>query len=220
MEHEGHPITEHGTAALQQKYDYEIQFEDTLIGDLLDHLDKTGLAATTTVILMSDHGEAFGVHTFGGQRQFFHGMTLYNEVLHVPLIIRVPGNKPRQVSDVVQLIDLAPTIAALFGVKPPASWQGRSLVPALEGTALPPLPAFSEMMPSKSWPHDARSMVSADGKHHVFHRISDSRWEVYDLEKDPNETKNLVDSAPEAKQLQQQLASWEQAMIAAAGAGK
>ena len=40
---------------------------------------------------MSDHGEAFGVHTFGGERQFFHGMTLYNEVLHVPLLFRVPG---------------------------------------------------------------------------------------------------------------------------------
>jgi hypothetical protein len=60
-------------------------------------------------------------------------------------------------------------------------------------------------------------MISADGKHHVFHRISDSRWEVYDLDSDPDEKKNIVDR-PEAKQLQQQLASWEQAMIAAGGA--
>jgi arylsulfatase A-like enzyme len=214
MPHDGHPITERGTASLVQKYDYEIAFEDSLIGDLLDHLDKTGLADKTTVILMSDHGEAFGVHTFGGERQFFHGMTLYNEVLHVPLLVRVPGNQPREVKEVVQLIDVAPTIAALFGVKAPASWQGRSLVPALEGATLPPLPAFAEMMPSKSWPHDARSMISADGKHHVFHRISDSRWEVYDLEKDPEEKTNIVDSA-EAKALQQQLASWEQSIIAA-----
>ncbi len=219
MAHDGYPITERGTASLVQKYDYEIAYEDTMIGDLLDHLDKTGLAANTTVILMSDHGEAFGVHTFGGERQFFHGMTLYNEVLHVPLLVRVPGNEPREVKDVVQLLDLAPTIAALFGVKAPASWQGRSLVPALEGTALPPQPAFAEMMPSKSWPHDARSMITADGKHHVFHRISDSRWEVYDLEKDPEEKSNVVDSAPDAKQLQQQLASWEQALLAAGVTG-
>ncbi|HEU4614284.1 MAG TPA: sulfatase-like hydrolase/transferase, partial [Kofleriaceae bacterium] len=190
MEHEGMPITERGTASLMQKYDYEIAFEDKLIGDLLDHLDKTGLAANTTVVLLSDHGEAFGVHTFGGERQFFHGMTLYNEVLHVPLMFRVPGAKPRHAPEVVQLIDLAPTIATLFGAEAPASWSGRSLVPALEGNALAPLPAFAELLPSKSWNHEARSMVSADGTRHVFHRISDSRWEIYDLEKDPEEKTN------------------------------
>jgi choline-sulfatase len=212
MEHEGMPITERGTASLIQKYDFEIAYEDKLIGDLLDHLDQTKLADNTTVILMSDHGEAFGEHTFGGERQFFHGMTLYNEVLHVPFIVRVPGNKPHEVDDVVELIDMSPTIANLFGVKPPASWQGRSLVTALEGKPLQPKPAFAEMPPSKSWAHDARSMISADGKHHVFHRISDSRWEVYDLTKDPEEKKNLIDD-PIAKPLQQQLATWEQTML-------
>jgi len=217
MEHDGMPITEHGTASLMQKYDYEIAFEDKLIGELLDHLDKTGLAANTTVVLMSDHGEAFGVHTFGGEKQFFHGMTLYNEVLHVPLMFRVHGAKPRQTTDVVQLIDLAPTIAALFGIEQPAAWSGRSLVPALEGTALAPLPAFAEMPPSKSWQHDATSMVSADGTRHVFHRISDSRWEVFDLAKDPDERTNVLDSDPRAKELQQQLAGWEQSLITEGG---
>jgi arylsulfatase A-like enzyme len=213
MTHAGFPITERGTASLIQKYDYEIAVEDRLIGELLDHLDATGLAATTTVVLMSDHGEAFGVHTFGGEKQFFHGMTLYSEVLHVPLIFRVPGVKPRQTSDVVQLIDLAPTITALFGLEQPAAWQGRSLVPALEGTALSPAPAFAEMLPSKSWNHHGTSMVSANGTRHVFHRISDSRWEIYDLVKDPEERTNILDSDPEAKQLQQQLAAWEQSLI-------
>jgi hypothetical protein len=73
------------------------------------------------------------------------------------------------------------------------------------------------MMPSKSWKHDAKSMVSADGTHHVFQRISDSRWEVYDLTKDPEERENVVDSDPAAKQLQQQLASWSQSLL---GGGK
>ena len=95
MEHEGFPITEHGTAALAQKYDYEVAFEDELIGELLDTLDTTGLAKTTTVVLMADHGEAFGVHTFAGERMFFHGQTLYRELIHVPLMFRVPGATPR-----------------------------------------------------------------------------------------------------------------------------
>jgi hypothetical protein len=56
-------------------------------------------------------------------------------------------------------------------------------------------------------------MISADGTRHVFHRISDSRWEVYDLEKDPEEKTNILASDPHAKELQQQLASWEQAVL-------
>jgi choline-sulfatase len=212
MTHQGYPITERGTAALVQKYDYEIAVEDKLIGELLDHLDTTGLAANTTVVLISDHGEAFGVHTFGGERQFFHGMTLYTEVLHVPLIFRVPGAKPRMAPEVVQLVDLAPTIAALFGIEPPASWVGRSLVPALEGNALTPMPSFAEMLPSKSWKHEGRAMVSADGTRHVFHRISDGRWEIYDLVNDPEERTNIANSDPNAKQLQQELASWAQSL--------
>ncbi len=206
--HDGYPINTRGDESLMQKYDYEVAVEDKLIGELLDHLDSTGLAKNTTVIVMSDHGEAFGTHSFGGQRQFFHGMTLYNEVLHVPFLIRVPGAKPRDVPEVVQLIDLAPTIANLFGANAPASWQGRSLVPALEGQALTPMPSFAEMPSSKSWPHEARSMISADGQYHVFHRISDSRWEVYDLAKDAEERTNILSSDPKAKDLQQQLASW------------
>ncbi len=57
---------------------------------------------------------------------YFHGMSLYSEVLHVPLMFRVPKVKPAMRDDVVELIDMAPTIAALFGVTPPASWIGRS----------------------------------------------------------------------------------------------
>jgi arylsulfatase A-like enzyme len=164
---------------------------------------------------MSDHGEAFGVHTFAGQRMFFHGQTLYNELIHVPLLVRVPGLAPRTVPDVVELVDLAPTIAELFGVTPPPSWHGRSMVPLLEGKALPPKPAFSELLPEPKWDHDAKSMVSADGKRHVFFRISDARWEIYDLEKDPDERENIVDSDPDAQKLKDELTAWMEGPLAA-----
>ncbi|MBA3455462.1 MAG: sulfatase-like hydrolase/transferase [Deltaproteobacteria bacterium] len=213
MTHDGFKITERGTEALKQKYDYEIAVTDDQVGTLLDALDRTGLAKTTTVILMSDHGEAFGTHTFAGEKMFFHGQTLYRELIHVPLIFRVPGVEPKLAKDVVELIDLAPTIAALFGVKPPASWRGRSLVPAFTGT-LPPKPAFGELLPEPKWDHDAKSMVSADGKRHVFYRISDSRWEIYDLEKDPEERTNIADSDPDAAKLKAALAAWIEGPLA------
>jgi arylsulfatase A-like enzyme len=208
MEHPGMPITEHGEASLAQKYDYEVAFDDGLIGELLDQLDKDGLAANTTVVLMADHGEAFGTHTMAGERLFFHGQSLYDELLHVPVMFRVPGQAPRQVDDVVQLIDLAPTIADLVGAPIPKSWMGRSLVPAIVGQPLPPKPAFAELLPAPEWDHDGRSMISADGSRHVFYRISDNRWEIYDLVADPQEKKNLADSDPKAKELEAELASW------------
>lgn len=215
MTHEGFEITEKGTASLAQKYDYEIAYEDGLIGQLLDQLDKTGLAANTTVVLMADHGEAFGVHTFAGERMFFHGQTLYRELIHVPLMFRVPGATPRIAHDVVQLIDMAPTIANLFGVEAPKSWVGRSLVPAIAGQPLPPKPAFSELLRAPDWDHEGKSMVTADGKRHVFFRISDSRWEIYDLDADPDEKTNLADTDPNAKAMQDELAQWIEGPLAA-----
>jgi len=213
MTHDGYPITTKGDASLMQKYDYEIAVVDQRIGEILDALDKTGLAKTTTVVVMSDHGEAFGVHKFAGGRMFFHGQTLYRELLHVPLMFRVPGVKGRTADDIVELIDLAPTIAALFGVQPPASWRGRSLVPALDGKALPQKPAFAELLPADAWKHDAKSMITGDGKRHVFYRISDSAWEIYDLEADPEEKTNIADS-PDAKQLQADMAAWIEGPLA------
>jgi arylsulfatase A-like enzyme len=215
MEHDGYPITTHGTASLLQKYDYEIAFEDGIVGQILDQLDKSGLAKNTTVILISDHGEGFGVH--GSEAGFFHGMTLYNEVLHVPFMVRVPGGKACMLDDVVQLVDLAPTIATLFGVTPPSTWQGRSLVPALACEKLPPQPAFAEMLPAPEWDHAGKSMITADGKRHVYWRSSDNRWEIYDLEADPDERKNLAESDPHAKELEQQLAAWIEGPLAAGG---
>lgn len=219
MEHKGFEITEKGSASLAQKYDYEIAFEDALVGELLDHLEKTGLAKTTTVVLMADHGEAFGVHKFAGEQMYFHGQTLYRELIHVPLMFRVPGAAPRIAHDVVQLVDLAPTITALFGVPAPASWVGRSLVPALANQPLEPRPAYSELLRAPDWDHEGKSMVTADGKRHVFFRISDSRWEIYDLDADPDEKTNLADSDPKAKELEDQLAGWIEGPLAA-GASK
>ena len=219
MEHPGYKYVEHGTASLMEKYDYEIAFDDGIIGELLDALAKDGLAANTTVVVMADHGEAFGVHSVYGQADFFHGDSLYTELTHVPLMFRVPGGKACLVDDVVQLVDLAPTVAALFGAPAPKSWIGRSLVPALSCTpgALPPKPAFAELLPAPEWDHEAKSMVTADGKRHVYYRTSDSKWEIYDLETDPDEKTNLADKDPHAKELEQQLAQWIEGPLAAGG---
>lgn len=197
-----------------EKYDYEIAFEDGLVGQLLDALDRSGLAKNTTVVLLSDHGEAFGVH--GGEAGWYHGMTLYNEILHVPLLFRVPGVPPATRDDVVQLLDVAPTIACLFNVPPPASWQGRCLAPAIAGKSLYPLPAFAELLPTNAWKREAKSIVSSDANHHAIYNITHSRWEVFDLAADPEERRNFADSGdPKVKELQSALTAWIEGPLAA-----
>lgn len=208
MEHEGWPITERGTAGLEQKYDYEIAFMDGWIGKLLDGLDEHKLSDKTMVIVIADHGEAFGVHSVAGKKMFFHGQTLYNELIHVPFMFRLPKVEHRVVSEVVQLIDMAPTIVDAVGGSAPKSWQGRSLADAFAGKPLEPRPVYAELMPAPAWDHDARAMITADGTYKVYFRKSDRLWEIYDLKKDPQETKNLADSLPNAAELKAQLTSW------------
>ena len=76
-------------------------------------------------------------------------------------------------------------------------------------------PAFGELLPEPKWDHDAKSMISADGTRHVFYRISDSRWEIYDLVADPDEKKNIADSDPNADKLNAELAAWIEGPLAA-----
>jgi choline-sulfatase len=202
------PVTEKtASGILSRKYDYEVATVDRHVGELLDAIDKDGLAKTTTVVLLSDHGEAFGVHRFAGKEMFYHGQTLYRELLHVPLMFRIPGVAPRTADDVVELLDVAPTIAELFGAARPPSWQGRSLVPALAGKPLPPRPAFAELLPCLGWKHAARSMISADGARHLFF-VFPRRYELYDLETDPDETKDVAKTDARFEELKEQLLRW------------
>jgi choline-sulfatase len=202
------PVTEKSASGiLSRKYDYEVATVDRHVGELLDALDGNGLAKTTTVVLISDHGEAFGVHRFAGKEMFYHGQTLYRELLHVPLMFRIPGVAPRTADDVVELLDVAPTIAELFGAAKPPSWQGRSLVPALAGKPLPPKPAFAELLPCLSWKHAARSMISADGARQLFF-VFPRRYELYDLEADADETKDVAKTDARLAELKEQLLRW------------
>jgi arylsulfatase A-like enzyme len=190
MEHEEFPVHTTGLQGLQDKYDAEVMFVDKYIGEVLDTLDKTGEADKTAVVIFSDHGEAFGEHRFGGERMYFHGQTLYDELLRVPLMIRVPGLKPRVVDQNVALLDLAPTLLDLVKAPRPPSMHGRSLLPLLLGEPLPPERIYAEMLPATSWNHNWRALV--DGNWKLIQKLSENTVELYDLSKDPTEQHNLA----------------------------
>lgn len=171
-------------ARIQALYDGNMAFADHLVGKILQELGSLGLSERTVVILTADHGEALFEHRFIG-----HNTQLYEESVRVPLMMRVPGVAPRKVSQVVELIDLTPTILALVGLgEGPAveEMQGRSVVPLLFGESLPPRPAFSRTL----WNKPRYSVQDRTDKF-----IWDSRTgaeELYDRSSDPREQVNLA----------------------------
>jgi arylsulfatase A-like enzyme len=195
MDHPEFPSTGSGFAAIESKYDGEVAFTDKHIGMILDALREVGLAERTIVVLMADHGEAFGEHKFGGERMFFHGETIYDELLRVPLAIRVPGLSPRVVPDPVMLIDLGPTLLDLVGQKAPVSMQGRSLLPAMLGRPLEPEPVFAELLPVPSWQHKWRA-VRLDGWL-LLDKQSEGSVELYDVARDPAQQHDLAEANPD-----------------------
>jgi arylsulfatase A-like enzyme len=187
MPHSEFPSTLAGVEGLEEKYDYEIAYDDLWVGKILAVLDETNLAKNTAVVIFGDHGEAWGEH----QRIYFHGQNLTEEQLRVPLIIAVPGKAP-VVSDLeVALIDLGPTLIDLAGLPIPSSMRGRSLVPVLEGITLPPKPVFAELLPSTATPDHDVMMVDQGKK--LVHKVTTRRFELYDLNRDPKQMRNIAD---------------------------
>jgi arylsulfatase A-like enzyme len=170
--------------AFLDPYIGEIAFADAQIGRLLDALERRGVLDRTVVVVAGDHGESLGDH---GERD--HGIFVYESVLRVPLIIRGPRIPPRRVADVVRLTDVAPTILDLLGLPSPPM-DGVSLGSLLSGrTTRVDLEAYSESLyPRRLGWSPLRAL--RDGR---FKLIDAPRPELYDLERDPFEERNIHD---------------------------
>lgn len=124
-------------------YDGGIHFIDAEIRRLLDGLAERGLMRDTLFVVTSDHGEGLGSHP-DVPNSAMHGTTLYESVLHVPLVLSHPAIAPRRVPAVTEGIDVVPTVLDLLGWPVPADLPGRSLAPALRGEQLPDRDVFAE----------------------------------------------------------------------------
>lgn len=187
-----HPEYDHGPRAMD-RYDSEISFTDHAIGRLVAGLSL--LKGPTIFILSADHGEEFREH--GGN---YHGSSLYEEQIRVPLLIGAPGLKPAVVHTPTQLVDVVPTILSMLGIRAPRSVRGSSLVPELLDRGSPDRTAFSEVHTKK--------MVRFRG----WKLINDYRrstFELYDLLTDPSERVNLIGRRPrDAARLKSLLEGW------------
>ncbi len=175
-------------------YDGEIAYADEAFGDLLDHLREWGVLDRTLIIFTSDHGEGLGEHN-----ELTHSTLAYNSTLHVPLILRIPG----QVGGVVVpqrvgTVDIAPTVLDFLGVQAPVEFQGQSLRPLIESRGAPvasfPRPQYAETLAPR-FAHDLGELRVLFARQ--FKYIHGPRPELYDLAADPREHENLISQRPE-----------------------
>jgi arylsulfatase A-like enzyme len=171
---------------------------DESIGRVLDYLDSSGLAENTLVVYTSDQGFYLGEHGWFDKR------FMYEESLRMPLVAQLPGTiEPASTSKaLVSNLDFAPTFLSLAGVDVPADMQGESLQPLLAGRT-PDDWRKSVYYHYYEYPavHMAKRHYGVRTERyklmHFYHDID--AWELYDLEKDPNELNNIYEDPAHAE---------------------
>jgi choline-sulfatase len=200
-------------------YDGEIAYADSAVARWIAFLKKAGVYDNAIIIVTGDHGEGLGEH---GEET--HGLFLYDSTLHIPLILKMPlkaaaGAQPGSVVDAqVRTTDILPTILSVTGVAAPAELNGESLLPLIGGT--------TEVGTAESTPSSSKSNRALFGETDYPLRwgwaplralrtentklIEAPRPELYDLQADPKELKNLY--APDGSRTQSmraEMAKWE-----------
>ncbi|MCG5055754.1 MAG: sulfatase-like hydrolase/transferase [Myxococcales bacterium] len=174
---------------VRAQYQAEVTYHDTMLGNFLKALEDKGRLSDTLFVITNDHGEEIGDHGRWG-----HGHSLYEELLRAPLLMHHPALfKAGQFQDVVEHVDLVPTLVDAMGLSPMKGADGMSLLPALRGEPVQwPLYAVAEFQEAK------RALRVGDWK---LIRSTGSLRELYDLANDPGETKDVSKEHPIALRL-------------------
>ena len=207
---------------LVAKYDGELAYLDDHLGKLFTRLKALNLYDNSMIIITSDHGEFFGEHDM-----WIHGYELYQEVLKVPLIIKYPASFPKQgeYSKRVSLVDIMPTLLNFLGLPLSHESQGRELfkegnrvmAEIYRGTYTEIYDLFIDRyVKNRRFRKEERlarqlKTLYLDNYKYIkeFPGISKSQDELYDIESDPAEAYNLIDTRPEkAKEMEVTLTRW------------
>lgn len=168
---------------------------DTALGEILESLKQSGKLDSTLVVILGDHGEAFGEHD-----DYVHASAIYEENVHIPLImINKHLFHDQVVHSVGGIVDIAPTILDILGLPLPKQWQGRSL--------------FSEQRPNKTFffnPWAGFLFGYREDDRKVVFNATTGKVEQYDLKADPDERTNLFNDASDRNALLQPIAGWVQ----------
>src|SRR6201993_2561421 len=169
-------------------YNAGIAYVDSIVGKLLDYLRSQGLYDNSLIAVAADHGESLGDHG-----ELTHSIFLYDSTIHVPLLLKLPGNRflGQRVNATASLVDLAPTVLEGLGQTPPPAMQGRSLLPLIGNPHPENRPSFA------TGDHSERSfgwsaLVSLRLGSKLYVRAPSP--ELYDLASDPGAKTNLYPS--------------------------
>jgi len=195
-------------AKIAALYDAEILHADEYVRRVVEELKAAGVWEDTLFVLLSDHGEELGEH--GGWE---HDQSLYEELIHVPLIVHFPdgAHAGERIEAPVSLVDLLPTVLDVIGAEPSAGCAGRSLLPLLGeggGEAGPRVTAYrwnqkKLFTPWKETRGD-ENLVVREGSWKAIWNVETDSLELYDLAVDPGETRDL--SAQERERSERLLA--------------
>lgn len=178
-------------------YDASIRAADDMVAELMEYLENAGLKENTIVVITSDHGEEFLEH--GGVR---HNRTVYEELIRIPLIVSVPGMQGGiSINSVVNQVDIMPSLLELMKIDTNAMLQGRSFVEMMKGGPAQNRVVYSDVdYPGLS----TRACIIEGGIKYLEGDTNEqlicpspAAVELYDLNEDPSELKNLIENEPE-----------------------
>lgn len=211
VDEEKRVVTPQEREELMAAYDSGIAYADDQLGRLFQMLRENGLFDNSLIIVTADHGEVFGERSL-----MEHGVSVFQDQVHVPLIVKYPGQQQRKDVEVtVSLVDLFPTVLDVIGAPAPRRLAGITLRKA-EHLASRPVYAESYALWQK-WGVEERFIdveraVYLGGLKMVL--TTKGRRELYDLAADPNETRDVAASKPEqTAQLERLLKTWQQNYI-------
>jgi len=195
-------------------YDGEIAYADSAVARWIAFLKKAGVYGNAIIIVTGDHGEGLGEH---GEET--HGLFLYDSTLHIPLILKTPGAAHRGtvIDAQVRTTDILPTVLSATGVAAPAELNGESLLPLINQSAPATRSLFGETDYPLRWGWAALRALRADNTKW----IEAPRRELYDLQADPKELRNLYapDSAT-TQSMQAEMAKWKAKLPPPSNSGK
>jgi arylsulfatase A-like enzyme len=190
---------EHGSEdwnLFRARYDEFIRYCDKKFEDFIGELERRDILENTVVIISSDHGESF-------EHEYFqHGKDeLYEQVTHIPLIIRgVKQIKGITLTDLVEQIDIPPTILDFAGIQIPMWMEGRSLVPLILSEKLPSKPAYSMNLRRNLslGKHEIQKGTIAvwEGDYKLIHYLEKEKSMLFNLQKDDGELNNIIEDEP------------------------
>ena len=174
-------VTPSEIRTLKDLYLGEIQYLDQQLGELLDIIDREIGLDDVTILFTSDHGEAFGEHGF-----CFHPKELYQELVHIPLILYGSGFGQGSIETPVSNVDVMPTLLDDAGLSPPESIEGRPLQEIIDEEP------DQRYVFSQAIGDDEKKAMIYDGRFKLIRELTTGSQEVYDIKEDPGE-QDLLD---------------------------